>query len=120
DDAHDNPTLQSDGTWRVIAPTEPGPQAYGTGGEMVLWTSKDQGATWRKVKQLTSASKRNHGHAPKPVDAHPDFHPLWADRDACARSESSLYFTNREGDRVWRLPVRMKEDEEKPQALAVK
>jgi hypothetical protein len=27
-------------TWRIIGPTDAGPQPYGTGGEMVLWTSK--------------------------------------------------------------------------------
>ena len=82
---------------------------------MVLWTSKDQGATWRRVRQLTSGSERNHSYARKPVDAHPDFYALWADGDAFAPSASALYFTNRDGDRAWRLPVRMKEDEEKPE-----
>ena len=29
-----------DGLWRIIAATEPGPQPYGTGGEIVMWTSR--------------------------------------------------------------------------------
>lgn len=113
---HGSLTIDADGTWRVIAPTEPGPQPYGTGGEMVLWQTRDQGQTWHKVRQLTRDSKRNHTYARKPVDAHPDFYALWADGDAFAPSGSSLYFTNRAGERVWRLPTRMKASEEKPAA----
>lgn len=114
---HGSLTIDADGVWRIIAPTDPGPQAYGTGGEMVLWRSADQGATWRKVKQLTRDSKHNHTYARKPVDAHPDFYALWADGNAFAPSASDLYFTNRDGDRVWRLPAKMKEKEEKPEAV---
>ena len=32
-------SFDDDGTWRVIAATESGPQPYGTGGEMVVWLS---------------------------------------------------------------------------------
>src|SRR5262249_9761104 len=60
---HGSLYIEDDGTWRVIAPTEPGPQAYATGGEMVLWTSRDRGRTWVKVKQLTRDSPRNHTYA---------------------------------------------------------
>lgn len=71
--------IEPDGLWRVIAPTEPGPQPWTTGGEMVLWTSRDQGATWIKVKQLTRNSRFNHTYAHRPVNAHPDFYAFWAD-----------------------------------------
>ena len=74
---------------------------------MVLWTSRDQGATWRKVKQLTRDSKFNHTYARRPVDAHPDFYALWADGDPLEPSESRLYFTDRDGTGVWRLPAHM-------------
>lgn len=112
---HGSLYIEDDGTWRVIAPTEPGPQAFGTGGEMVLWTSKDQGATWVKVKQLTRDSTRNHNYARRPLHAHPDFYALWADGDAFGPSESCLYFTNQTGEMVWRLPARMKEEFAKPE-----
>lgn len=112
---HGSLTVEPDGSWQVIAPTEPGPQPYGTGGEMVLWRSKDEGKSWEKVRQLTRNSVRNHTYARKPVDAHEDFYALWADGDAFGPSESNLYFTNRKGDRVWRLPARMTEDEAKPE-----
>ena len=32
-----------DTLWRIIAPTEPGPQYWGTGGEMALWVSSRPG-----------------------------------------------------------------------------
>ncbi|MEZ5364084.1 MAG: hypothetical protein R2748_17530 [Bryobacterales bacterium] len=91
----------------MIAPTDPGPQPYGTGGDMVMWTSQDQGASWKRRKTLTRNSPRNHTYARKPVNAHPDFYALWADGNAWEPSESSLYFTDREGSAVWRLPESM-------------
>jgi hypothetical protein len=112
---HGSLYIEADGTWRIIAPTEPGPQPYGTGGAMVLWTSTDQGQTWKKVKQLTHDDRRNHTHARRPVNAHPDFYALWADGDARQPSESSLYFTNKTGDHVWRLPPVMTEDFARPE-----
>ena len=86
--------LEVDGTWRLIAPTEPGPQPYCTGGEMVMWTSGDEGLSWQKSKQLTQDSKFNHTFARQPLHAHDDFYALWADGDAHQPSESSLYFTD--------------------------
>jgi hypothetical protein len=109
--------VEADGTWRVIAPTEPGPQPYGTGGEMVMWTSRDEGKTWNKVKPLTRNSRFNHTYARRPVNAHPDFYALWADGDARQPSESHLYFTNRSGDYVWRLPPVMKDEFARPEII---
>ena len=40
-------------TWRLIAPTATGPQAYNPGGEMCLWESRDDGETWDQAKSLT-------------------------------------------------------------------
>lgn len=104
---HGSLFIEPDGTWRTIAPTEPGPQPYGTGGEMVLWTSRDQGQSWQRVKQLTRDSRWNHTYARRPLNAHPDFYTLWADGHAREESGSHLYFTNRNGDHVWRLPAVM-------------
>ncbi len=109
--------IEPDRTWRVIAPTAPGPQQYCTGGEMVLWVSRDQGRSWRLVKQLTRNSPRKHTYARKPVDAHPDFYALWADGDAKEPSESHLYFTDKEGTHVWRLPATMTEDYMRPEIV---
>ncbi len=107
--------LEADGTWRVIAPTAPGPVPHGTGGEVVMWTSRDEGKSWRQVRQLTRDSPRNHTYVRRPVHAHPDFYALWADGDVLQLSASALYFTNRAGDRVWRLPQRMTKDAARPE-----
>ena len=81
---------------------------------MVVWTSPDRGATWQRVSQLTHAADRNHSYARKPLGARDDFYALWADGDAHRPSASSLYFTDRPGTHVWRLPEQMSADQEKP------
>ena len=111
--------LERDDLWRIIGPTEPGPQAYNTGGEIALWTSTDRGASWIKVKQLTAGSPYNHGYCRRPVNAQPDFYALWADGNAREPSESRLYFCDREGN-VRRLPPEMNEDFAKPEAMVAK
>ncbi|HWQ92482.1 MAG TPA: BNR-4 repeat-containing protein [Clostridia bacterium] len=107
---HGSLYVETDGTWRVIGPTETGPQPYNTGGEMALWTSQDQGETWTRDKRLTRNSRYNHTFARRPVNAHPDFYALWADGHGRQPSESSIYFTDRDGTCVKRLPVRMDDD----------
>ena len=109
--------IEGDGTWRVIAPTEPGPQPYTTGGDMAMWMSKDKGATWAKVAKLTAATERNHTYARKPANAHPDFYALWADGDTLKPSVSYLYFTDRAGSAVWRLPPTMNGEWAKPERM---
>ena len=111
---HGSLSIEPDGTWRVIAPTELGPQPYNPGGEMVLWTSRDEGATWTREKQLTHSSPRNHTYARRPLNAHSDFYALWADGHGREPSESFLYFTNQRGDHVWRLPAKMDGEFAKP------
>lgn len=108
------PLPKDDGTWRVIAPTEPGPQVFNPGGEMVMWTSRDRGETWEKAP-LTRDSPRNHTYARRPLNAHPDFYALWADGHARRPSESFLYFTNQKGDHVWRLPAKMDAEFARPE-----
>ena len=106
-----------DGTWRILGATEPGPQVYGTGGELALWESTDRGRSWKRIRTLTQGSARNHTYPRRPLNAHPDFYALWADGDARKPSESSLHFTNRAGDAVWRLPARMAGDTARPEPL---
>ncbi|HLA86111.1 MAG TPA: BNR-4 repeat-containing protein [Thermoguttaceae bacterium] len=107
--------IEKDDLWRFIAPSEAGPQPYNPGGEVVMWISRDQGKLWTKVKQLTHGSKFNHTYCRRPVNAHPDFYAFWADGHGRKPSESRLYFTNRDGDHVWRLPVKMKDETAKPE-----
>jgi hypothetical protein len=98
--------VEGDSLWRIIGPTETGPQAYNTGGEIAMWTSTDHGRNWTKVKQLTSHSRFNHGYCRRPVNANPSFYALWADGNARVPSESRLYFCDQAG-RVWMLPPKM-------------
>jgi hypothetical protein len=105
---HGSLHIEEGGAWRVIAPTDHGPQSYNPGGEMIMWLSKDQGTTWNKLEQLTQKSPLNHTYARRPFNADPGFYALWADGNAREPSESSLYFTNQKGDHVWRLPRTMK------------
>jgi hypothetical protein len=109
--------VEPNGLWRVIAPTGPGAQPFGTGGQMVLWTSPDQGASWTKVKELTHDPERNHTYARRPLNAQPDFYALWADGNAREKSESNLYFTDRDGTHVWRLPAQMTGDTVAPEVV---
>jgi len=112
---HGSLYIEPDGTWRVIAPTDLGPQPYNPGGEMVMWTSQDQGSTWARVKSLTKDSPMNHTFARRPLNARPEFYAFWADGHGRQPSESSLYFTNQAGDHVWRLPKVMSSEFAKPE-----
>lgn len=96
--------------WRIIGPTEPGPQHYGTGGEIAMWISKNEGITWEKIRNVTSESVRNNSYVRRPLNAHKDFYAYWADGDADKLSESHLYFSNKKGDKVYELPYNMNED----------
>lgn len=96
--------IEGDDLWRVIGPGGPGPQPYNTGGEMEMWISRDRGRTWHKSAELTRDSRFNHHYARRVVNAHPDFYALWADGHGREKSTSRLYFTDRDGTCVWRLP----------------
>jgi len=109
--------IESDRLWRLIGPTEPGPQEYNAGGEIAMWTSEDQGRTWKKTKQLTDQSQYNHTYCRRPDHAHADFYALWADGHGRETSPSSLYFTDRDGSNVWRLPVKMDGDTARPERV---
>ena len=109
--------IEADGTWRIIGPSDNGPQQWNPGGEMVMWTSADEGASWLRAKQLTDGSEFNHTYARRPVNAHPDFYAFWADGHGRQPSESRLYFTSREGDRVRRLPPVMEGDFAEPEPV---
>lgn len=113
---HGSLYIEADGTWRVIAPTAPGPQAGGTGGDMVMWVSSDQGSHWTNLRLLTPHSRFNHSYARKPVNAHPGFYALWADGSPLEPTPSSLYFATRDGQ-VFRLPEHMTSSTMKPERV---
>jgi hypothetical protein len=109
--------IETDGLWRIIAPTLAGPQAYNPGGEVAMWISKDQGSHWKMVKQLTRASVCNNTYVRRPLNADPQFYALWADGNARQRSKSNLYFTDKEGSAVWQLPETMTSEMQKPEKI---
>ena len=107
-----------DKNWYVVGPTEPGPQYWGTGGEMALWRSPNKGDVWEHDKYLTRNSQMNHSYARRPVNAHDDFFAFWADGDADRFSISHLYFCTKDG-KVFKMPYTMTEEWEKPQPLTM-
>lgn len=114
---YDTGSIWIDGNeWTIIAPTETGPQKWGTGGEMAMWKSYNKGNTWKKVKDLTFDSAYNHGYARRPLNANPGFYAFWADGNPDSMSKSCLYFCDKEG-RVYKMPYDMKEDWEKPERV---
>jgi hypothetical protein len=100
--------------WVIIGPTEPGPQYWGTGGEIALWESKDEGETWQRSKKLTSNSEYNHSYVRRPINAHKEFYAYWSDGHTDKFSPSRLYFTNSKGV-VSQLPYHMASENMKPQ-----
>ena len=110
--------IEDGNIWRVFAPAEPGPQRWGTGGEVAIWRSEDQGGSWTKERDVTRNSAMNHHYVRRPVNAHDDFYAYWADGNPDEFSPSHLYFANKQGDRVWRLPYEMKDEFAAPEPLA--
>ena len=108
--------IEADGRWRIVAPTDPGPQPWGTGGEMVMWTSRDAGLTWERARQLTKGSRYNHTYARKPVNADPGFYALWADGSPLEPTPSALYFATQAGE-VYRLPQKMTTETARPELV---
>lgn len=115
DHNHDLGSLYISGNeWRIVGPTESGPQKYGTGGEMALWLSPDNGKTWKKEFDITSGSIKNNSFARRPLNYNKKFYSFWADGDADELSESRIYFTDESCKKVWVLPYNMSMDFEKP------
>ena len=102
--------------WRVIGPTDKGPQPYNPGGEVAMWQSTDQGTSWNKLRQLTQESERNHTYVRRSLNAHPDFIGIWADGHGRKPSDSCLYFTNSTGD-AFLLPAKMTTDHARPERV---
>ncbi|SHE75154.1 BNR repeat-containing family member [Mariniphaga anaerophila] len=97
----------------VVGPTEPGPQKWGVGGELAVWTSGDGGGKWKRARVLTQNSLASHSYVRRPVNFKAPFCFFWADGNSHEFSKSELYFGDFEGN-VWKLPYHMKNDFEKP------
>lgn len=103
-----------DDRWLIIGPLGTGPQAWGTGGEIELWESRDEGKTWNKIRQMTMNSERNHKFARRPVNAKDPFFVFWTDGNPEGMSISKLYFGESAGERYWMLPYDMEEEYAEP------
>ncbi|MEQ9407563.1 MAG: BNR-4 repeat-containing protein [Fuerstiella sp.] len=106
----------ADNDWRIIGPTETGPQPYNPGGEIAMWKSTDQGATWQRDRTMTRDSEMNHTYVRRALNAHPDFIAIWADGHGRQPSESRLYISDLAGD-VFQLPQKMNADTAAPQRV---
>ena len=102
-----------DDKWTVIAPTENTPQAWGGGGEIVMWQSSDKGKTWKNTRQITKRSARNHNYIRKTVNGSDPFMYFWADGNPDSMSPSVMYFGDSKGN-VWRLPYDMLGEDQQP------
>lgn len=107
----------NDDVWRVFVPSDSGPQPHHGGGEMVIWESRDEGASWSRSRQVTRQSKQNHNYARRPIHAKDPFSAFWADGDPTRLTQSELYFSDALGKQVWRLPYEMTEKWATPQRV---
>ncbi len=108
DHNYDDGSLWVDGDmWTVIAPTKVGPQPWQGGGEMMLWTSRDGGESWKMTRQITRESRFNHNYARRPLRAKDPFFAFWADGDPTEFSKSQLYFCDSSGH-AYGLPYDMR------------
>ena len=105
--------VESGGLWRVIAPTAPGPQPYNTGGAIEMWTSKDQGHHWEKIRELTPDAAYNQQFPRRPVNANSAFYAFWSDGNGRKRSDSHIYFADKDGT-VFMLPTEMTKKKQRP------
>ena len=115
DHNYDTGSLFIDGDrWTVAGPTLPGPQPFGTGGEIVVWTSEDAGATWRQGRQITTGSRYNHSYVRRVIGGIEPFQMIWADGNPDGLSESRLYFGSFATGRYFELPYDMTNDVAEP------
>ncbi len=106
----------SDSTWSIVGPTGNPPQAYGVGGEIVIYESMDKGKRWSEKMQVTHSSPLNHAYIRRPLNYKAPFCFFWASGDPGRMSISELYFGDFTGQ-VWKLPYQMEADFETPEKL---
>ncbi len=106
----------SNDNWKIVGPTEKGPQPWGVGGELAIWRSKNKGESWKKIKQLTKNSKESHSYVRRPVNYKAPFCFFWADGDSHTFGKSELYFGDFDGN-IWKLPYDMKTEKAFPEKI---
>jgi len=102
-----------DDKWLIVAPMLTGPQLWGAGGEIAIFTSGDRGKTWERTRQVTCNSSLNQNYVRRVINGKDPFMYLWADGDPHQFSISHIYFGDLEGN-IRILPYVMKKEWEKP------
>ncbi len=114
--------------WHVLGAFVDGPQKWGTGGDIALYSSGDEGRTWTLDKQLTQAESLNMAYPRLVQNAADGFLALWADGDGWGEasdssgnpSNSRLYFMTADGT-VFKMPTDFGEsDFAAPKKVAVR
>lgn len=103
----------TDDVWKIVGPTENGPQKYGVGGEIAVWVSTNSGRDWEREKVITKNSTLNNAYVRRPLQSKAPFSFFWANGNPDKLSISELFFGDFSGD-VYRLPYTMTEEWEKP------
>lgn len=99
--------------FKIVVPTETGPQKYGVGGELAIYKSETLGGKWKRKKQITNNSAFNNSYVRRPLNYKAPFSFFWANGNPSKMSISELFFGNFEGT-VYKLPYKMEADFEKP------
>ncbi len=110
--------ISGENDWKIVGPTEPGPQKWGVGGELAIWQSKNKGESWTKTKQLTRNSEYSHSYVRRPVNYQQPFCFFWSDGHSHNFSKCELYFGDFDGN-IWRLPYQMNSDFAQPEKVKI-
>jgi hypothetical protein len=114
DHNYDMGSLYIEGSkWRIVAPSEDPPQAWGVGGEIAIWRSRDNGTSWSKKRLITGSSSLNHSYIRRPLNYKSPFCFFWATGDPHNFGVSELYFGNFKG-KIRKLPYNMDQETLKP------
>ena len=106
----------TDSVWLIMAPTGDPPQAFGVGGEIEIYSSRDQGKTWFLSRTVTHNSPLNHSYIRRPVPYRAPFCGFWASGHPHEFGISRLYFGDLLGN-VWELPYQMELPHDNPVKL---
>lgn len=95
---HGSLWVQSETDIEIVFPSGPGSQPFTTGGDLFRWTSNDGGQTWQSHLIPNKEAAGQQTYVRKVLNAHPDFHCLWASADALEPSPVRLHFADKQGN----------------------
>lgn len=115
---HGSLFVGENGNWRVIGAFIDGPQQFGTGGQIGMWTTADYGRSWSLQSQLTADQENNHTYPQRVVNGQDSFYSLWASGNAFEPSEVHFCFATKAGQ-VFELPFDIDTDFASPIPLTL-